>query len=165
MLMPRVAIAVVAFGLLLVVAGIAPAGQRRSAESIVVSCPGNSFSFAFRPRQGVVLTSGGRVLARVSIEGWSLSRACKAVADPRWSGQMAEPQSNIYRRATIRCRIARPLRIYLSPLTRAAAPRRNILVTAGNPMSPVVGAMLRSRPARSSPRGTFLYRNPAACHS
>jgi hypothetical protein len=162
--MTRVAIAVVVLGLLLVVAGIARAGQRRSSANIVVSCPGNSFSFAFRPRHGAVVTSGGRMLAKVSIEGWSLSRACTAVADPQWSGKMAEPQNNIYRQATIHCRIGRPLRIYLSPLTRAAAPRRNILVTAGNPMSPVVGAMLRSRP-RSGPRGTFLYRNPAACHS
>ena len=163
--MGRTAAALVAIAVALAAAaGIAQAKKGGSPESIVVSCPGKSFGFAFDPRGGVRVTSGSRRLAVASLRGASLSGSCRPVTTPRWSGRMADPDSNIYRRAIIRCHIEGPLRIYLSPVSRGPTSRRNILVTAGNPMTPVVGAMFR-RGAAAGPRGTFLYRNPAVCLS
>src|SRR5438034_10455330 len=105
--MNRVATAVVAIAVAVAAAaGTAPAKRAASPESIVVSCPGASFTLAFDQRRGVVVTSGGRRLAAASLRGWTVSRACRRVANPKWSGKMAEPSNDIYRSVTIHCRIA-----------------------------------------------------------
>src|SRR6266540_4428112 len=99
--MTRIATALVAVAVALAgAAGTAPAKRAVAPESVVVSCPGASFGFAFDPRRGVVVTSGGRRLAAASLRGWTLSRACRPVAHPRWSGKMAEPSNDIYRSVT-----------------------------------------------------------------
>jgi hypothetical protein len=144
-------------------AQIAPASQAVASESVVFSCPGVSFSFAFAPRRGAAVTSDGQRLAVASLRGWTVSGSCTRVVAPKWGGRMAEPQDNLYRPITIRCRIRPPLRIYVSPARQGRSARRNILVTAGNPMNPVVGASFRNHTTAREPRSAFLYRDPSTC--
>jgi hypothetical protein len=140
----------------------APPGNR------VVSCPGGAFSFTFDPKRGVRVTSGGRVLAAVSLGRGVVSKACAGVVRPHWGSGMAEPRNNVYRRATVRCRAAGPISIYLAPARGGRVTKRNVLVMAGDPPLNVVGAeLVRARSPTATNiqrrRVPFLYRVPGNC--
>lgn len=150
------------------VAGAAFGSRNARPNSKFVTCPGHNVSFAFDPKRGVVVKSGTRVLATASLRGSTVSGACKGVADPHAVVGMAEPNENLYRTASITCRVAVPLRIYLAPGHNGRASVRNILVIAGDPPRTVVGAVLTGAlPATPlnihRRRVPFLYRKPGNC--
>jgi hypothetical protein len=127
-----------------------------------VACGTNSFQISFDPKQRVVVTGDGKMLATASFTARSLGSACRRVAEPKAfldGGLGAE----IRRPISFRCAANEPIRIHVNPIRNDAGGivGSSLSVGIGAPRLKVIAsAVLKNR---GSPYASRVYRARSYC--
>jgi len=127
-----------------------------------VACSTSSFQVSFDPKQRVVVTSNGKILASADFTSRSLSSSCRRVAGPKQfvSGGLG---SEIRRPLSFRCAASEPIRIHVNPITNEAGKRIGSSLGVGigsTRMRVIVSAILKNR---GDPYASRVYRAAAYC--
>jgi hypothetical protein len=159
--MARVLAATLAASAVVLAAGFASGASPVGTATAV--CPVTSFAVAFDPKRQVVVTSGGRLLARVSFERRVVGEACRRVRRPkafRDGGLGREIRFAL----GFRCAATAPIRVHVNPIRDGDHPGRFVgsalVVGIGDPLRAIVTVVLKNR---GDPKASGLYRAAAYC--
>jgi hypothetical protein len=127
-----------------------------------VACSTSSFQISFDPKNRVVVTSSGKVLASADFVSRSLGSSCRRVGDPKQfvNGGLG---SEIRSAASFRCAASEPIRIHVNPITDEAGKRIGSSLGVGigtTRMRVIVSAILKNR---GDPYASRVYRAAAYC--
>jgi hypothetical protein len=158
----RAAVALLAASAAVAAAGLA-SGASPPVGTATAVCPVTSFAVAFDPKRQVVVTSGDRLLARVSFERRILGEACRRVGRPkafRDGGLGREIRFAL----GFRCAATAPIRVHVNPIRDGDHPGKLVgsalAVGVGDPFRTIVSAVLKNR---GDPKASRLYRAAAYC--
>jgi len=127
-----------------------------------VACATNSFGISFDPKQRVVVTSSGHVLASADFTSRSLGSSCRRVAEPkRFVDGGLGPE--IRKAIAFRCAANEPIRIHVNPITNGAGKRIGSSLAVGigkTRLRVIVSAILKNR---GDPYASRVYRAQSYC--
>ena len=157
----RTAVALLAASAAVAAAGLASGASPVGTATAV--CPVTSFAVAFDPKRQVVVTSGGRLLARVSFDRRIVGESCRRVGRPkafRDGGLGREIRFAV----GFRCAATAPIRVHVNPIRDGDHPGKllgsALAVGVGDPLRTIVTSVLKNR---GDPKASRLYRAAAYC--
>ncbi|HEX6702967.1 MAG TPA: hypothetical protein VF101_19745 [Gaiellaceae bacterium] len=137
-------------------------GNSGGVGTATVACATTSFQISFDPKQRVVVTSGGKMLASASFTERVLGDACRRVAEPKgFTDRGLGPE--IREKIAFRCAASEPIRIQVHPIRNEPGKIIGSSLSVGigsQPMKVIAGAVLKNR---GSPYASAVWRARAYC--